>query len=253
MSSSSPQRRHPWQRSFVVSAAALVSLVMLVPSCSGGDGSTEVSSDLPRDPGATTPSTVVPSTVAPSARDPLSSPAPAESPPGGRADEATTAPVTPSGPRSVQAGGPVSPSDPARVVVPAISVDAHLVPVGLNPDQSMETPDFGVAGWYTEGPRPGEQGPAVIAAHVDSHNGPDVFFRLRELSPGDEVQVYRHDGSVTRFVVERSEQTPKEALPADRIWNDTDETVLRLVTCGGTFDRSTRSYRDNLIVYANAA
>jgi sortase (surface protein transpeptidase) len=114
----------------------------------------------------------------------------------------------------------------------------------------METPDFGTAGWYTKGPRPGEQGPAVITAHVDSYKGPDVFFRLRERSPGEEVHVYRHDGSVTRFVVEGTKQTPKEDLPANRIWNDTDEAVLRLVTCGGTFDRSRRSYRDNVIVYA---
>lgn len=142
---------------------------------------------------------------------------------------------------------------PVRVVIPAIDVDSELVPLGLNDDQSMEVPNFGLAGWYEPGPRPGARGPAVIAAHVDSVNGPDVFFRLKELSAGDEITVKHADGTDTTFVVRRSEQQLKEDLPVDRIWSDTEEVALRLITCGGNFDPEARSYKSNVIVYARQA
>lgn len=136
--------------------------------------------------------------------------------------------------------------------VPAIGVDAAVVPVGLRPDGALDAPTFGLAGWYELGPRPGEPGPAVIAAHVDSVDGPDVFFRLREITAGD-VVVVEHGHGATRFVVQRIEQTPKDHLPVDRIWASTGEAVLRLITCGGVFDRVRRSYTDNVVVYARSA
>jgi sortase (surface protein transpeptidase) len=139
---------------------------------------------------------------------------------------------------------------PVRVVIPAIDVDADLVPLGINDDQSMEVPNFGLAGWYEPGPRPGAPGPAVIAAHVDSVKGPDVFFRLKELTDGDEITVKHADGAETTFEVRRSEQQLKEDLPVDRIWSDTKEVALRLITCGGNFDPNARSYKSNVIVYA---
>lgn len=139
--------------------------------------------------------------------------------------------------------------EPERVVIPAIDVDAELVRLGLEPDGAMEVPDFGWAGWYAEGPPPGHPGPAVVAAHVDSRTGPDVFYRLRELEPGDEVVVRFDSGDEAAFVVTSSERIPKDELPGDRIWPVTNERLLTLITCGGDFDRSVRSYRDNVIVY----
>jgi sortase (surface protein transpeptidase) len=93
----------------------------------------------------------------------------------------------------------------------------------------------------------------VIAAHVDSVRGPDVFFRLRDLTTGDKITVEYADGSDSTFVVSESEQQLKDDLPVERIWNDTDDAVLRLITCGGEFDTAARSYLSNLIVYAAAA
>jgi sortase (surface protein transpeptidase) len=140
---------------------------------------------------------------------------------------------------------------PVRVTIPAIGVDARLVPVDLNKDGSVQTPDFGLAAWYRPGPRPGDAGPAVLLAHVDSKaGGPDVFYRLHELKPGDQVTVHYHDATTT-FAVTGTEQTAKTALPAKRIWNATKHPVLRLITCGGAFDPAAHSYLDNVIVYAD--
>jgi sortase (surface protein transpeptidase) len=115
----------------------------------------------------------------------------------------------------------------------------------------MEVPAVDLAGWYEPGPRPGEAGPAVIVGHVDSRRGPAVFFRLGQLHRGDRIVVGRAKGPARSSVVERVERRPKQALPTARIWNDTGQPVLRLITCGGSFDRASGHYRDNVIVYAS--
>jgi len=144
---------------------------------------------------------------------------------------------------------PLSP--PVRVEIPAIGVSAPLVRLGLNPDGTMQVPgDFQVAGWFTGGPQPGQLGPAVIAGHVDSHTGPAVFYRLRDLRPGDQVRVVRADGLAVRFTVESTASYPKRSLPDEAVFGATTAPALRLITCAGTFDRARRSYRDNLVVSA---
>ena len=159
------------------------------------------------------------------------------------AEATSTRPVTD---ERVEAGRPVS------IAIPAAGVDARVVPVGLRADRTMEVPEVDLAGWYEPGPRPGDAGPAVIVGHVDSRNGPAVFYRLGELRRGDRIEVGQQGGGGRSFVVERVERRPKEALPAERIWNRTREPVLRLITCGGSFDRSAGHYRDNIIVFARA-
>ena len=138
---------------------------------------------------------------------------------------------------------------PTIISIDAIDVRAKILRVGLNADGSMEVPPFGSAGWYRKGPKPGEPGPAVVVAHVDSYEGPDVFFRLRELRRGDRVTIHRADGSLGRWRVVHSEQTPKDELPVTSIWNRTRRPVLRLVTCGGKFNEATGHYEDNITVY----
>jgi hypothetical protein len=143
------------------------------------------------------------------------------------------------------------PSPPARLEIPAIGVSTPLVRLGLLADGTMEVPrDYGVAGWFTGGPMPGQLGPAVVAGHVDSRTGPAVFYRLRDLRPGDQLRVVRADGRVVRFEVESLARYPKREFPDDEVFGATTTPALRLITCAGDFDRSQRSYRDNLVVSA---
>jgi hypothetical protein len=125
------------------------------------------------------------------------------------------------------------------------------MPLGLQSDGSLEVPPEGFpAGWYTEAPTPGELGPAIIAGHVDWDGSPGVFFALRDLTPGTEIAVEREDGSTALFQVQSVEQFPKGAFPTDAVYADLDHAGLRLITCGGSFDRSARSYSDNIVVFA---
>jgi sortase (surface protein transpeptidase) len=161
--------------------------------------------------------------------------------------------ATPTSQTTATPQGSTEPRVPERVVIPDISVDAELVELGLDEHGAMELPDFGFAGWYAEGPAPGEDGPAVIVAHVDDQRGPDVFFELQHLELGAEISVPAADGSVATFVVTGMEVLDKEALPVDRIWGPTEGPGLTLITCGGEFDRRTGHYESNVIVYTAPA
>ncbi len=90
----------------------------------------------------------------------------------------------------------------------------------------------------------------MIVGHVDGREGLAVFFRLRQLAPGDEIAVDRVDGSTAVFAVERVERHAKNAFPTEAVYGHTPDARLRLVTCGGEFDRSTRHYVDNVVVFA---
>jgi sortase (surface protein transpeptidase) len=139
---------------------------------------------------------------------------------------------------------------PVRLRIPAVHLDTPLQRLHRQTDGTVAVPDSpGTAGWYAEGARPGQPGPAVILGHVDSVNGPAVFFRLTELSPGADVQVDREDGSSVSFRVTGVSRVPKTRFPTDLVYSPTLQPSLQLVTCGGSFDHRARSYQDNVIVY----
>ena len=170
-----------------------------------------------------------------------------------KAPDGSWGPVTaPQSPVAAPTGRAAAGVRPTGVRIPAIGVDAtSLIPLKLMGNGELEAPeDFGATGWYAAGTVPGEPGPAVIAAHVDSRAGPAVFFRLRELTAGDEVLVPRSDGSTVRFTVTGVERYPKNAFPTQKVHGPTPDQELRLITCGGAFDQARRSYRDNIVVYA---
>jgi hypothetical protein len=181
-------------------------------------------------------------------------------PPGTALPVATRNPAGPSWGPATAAQSPVAPPTdraaagvrPLAVSIPSIGVRSSLIPLALLPGSGeLAAPaDFERAGWYAEGPTPGDPGPAVIAGHVDSRRGPAIFFRLRELRPGDTVQVTRSDGTTARFAVTGVERYPKAAFPTQRVHGPTPDRALRLITCGGSFDAAKRSYRDNVVVYA---
>jgi sortase (surface protein transpeptidase) len=140
---------------------------------------------------------------------------------------------------------------PTRLVVPSIGVSTPIIRVGLLADHTLQVPArFDVTGWYRYGSRPGEPGPAVIAGHVDSVDGPAVFYRIGSLRRGARIKIRRADGSWARFVVEGLERRSKEAFPTRRVYGRTPRPTLRLITCGGAFDQATGHYVDNTIVYA---
>lgn len=142
---------------------------------------------------------------------------------------------------------------PQRLEIDGIAVDAPVVPYGVNSRTGQMAVPRNVSdvAWYEYGPSPGEPGSAVLAAHVDrSGQGPGVFFRLRELQPGDQVRVSYDDGAAESFVVEARVTYDKDEIPLDTVFSRQGSPVLTLVTCGGGFSESAQTYDSNVVVYA---
>ena len=141
---------------------------------------------------------------------------------------------------------------PTRVRIPSIKVDVNVVDLGIGPDRSLEVPDdISVTGWYTGRSVPGEIGPSVVVGHVDSAiAGKGVFFDLHRLVASDSIEIERSDGTIAAFRVTEIITVSKNEFPTERVYGSTAQPTLRLITCGGNFDRGVRSYDDNVIVYA---
>ena len=141
---------------------------------------------------------------------------------------------------------------PVALQIPALDVEAPIVPAGVESNGDMEVPDsVGDVGWYKYGSAPGETGSAVLAAHVDlASQGPGVFYDLSTLEPGDLIYVTFDDGTSDAFRAEARTVYDKTELPVDAIFSRQGSAVLTLITCGGGFNRSLQSYDSNVVVYA---
>lgn len=152
-------------------------------------------------------------------------------------------------------GAPEEVAAPVSVRIPTLGVSSDLLRLGLQDDGTVEVPPLtedDQAGWYRNGPAPGEVGPAVLLGHVDSAEwGPGVFFDLGALEPGQQVEVTRADGTVAVFAVDRVERYAKDDFPTLAVYGNTEDPQLRLITCGGDFDAAAGSYEDNVVAYAS--
>ncbi|MGV9311563.1 class F sortase [Streptomyces sp. NPDC003691] len=175
--------------------------------------------------------------------------------PGGAGKPVPTATAAPAGKPTGATGSPataVKAADPVHVSIPAIKVSSELLPLGLNPDRTVEVPapEQGMtAGWYTGGAAPGEKGAAVIIGHNDTRYGRAVFHDLKKLAKGAKVTVRNAEGRSLTFTVTAKEIVKKNAFPTQRVYGPTDAPELRLITCDGEFDAEGHPV-DNLIVYA---
>ena len=141
---------------------------------------------------------------------------------------------------------------PVRLVIPRLNIDTGFeAPLGLKDDGEIEVPEgYTDVGYYKFGPTPGELGPSVILGHVDSVDGPAVFYTLGQLEEGDEIRVEREDGSVAIFAVTELERHPQSGFPTKQVYGDIDHAGLRLITCSGIYQHDTLRYTHNLIVFA---
>jgi len=140
---------------------------------------------------------------------------------------------------------------PTGLVIPAIGVRTKLIRLGITASGALQVPKRpGVAGWYVGSPRPGGTGSAVIVGHIDSVSGPGVFFRLRELRPGDLVYVQRGHAPMAVFKVTAVRRFPKAKFPTAAVYGAVPNAQLRLVTCGGMYDPATGHYLSNVVVFA---
>ncbi|MDL2079688.1 class F sortase [Streptomyces sp. GXMU-J15] len=153
------------------------------------------------------------------------------------------------------AASPLGEAGPQRVDIPALGVQAPVVARGLDPQGAVDPPPFdqpGLVGWYAGGAAPGAKGAAVLVGHVDTETRPAVFYKISAMKPGETVRVLRDDGRVAEFTVDDVRVVTRERFDARQAYGarEPGRAELRLITCGGAFDRTTRSYTANVVVSA---
>lgn len=144
---------------------------------------------------------------------------------------------------------------PNRLLIASVQLDLPVDAVGVASDGQMELPaNPSVVGWYRFGPAPVEgKGSVVLGGHLDSKEyGAGPLVKLRNVRPGDTLALRSTDGTVTRYRVRTVEIIPKSRLAVSELFDRDGPRVLRLVTCGGPYDRDGGGYRDNLVVTAAA-
>lgn len=161
-------------------------------------------------------------------------------------------PATPEAPAET----PVPPAQPVLLTIPKIEVSASIESVANDAQGRMDVPE-GVqnAAWWNLGPLPGAPGNAVISGHLDTYlQEPAVFWRLRELEPGDTLSVRDARGVDHTFEVVNSEVYTHDQVPLDIIFGDAVRIRpnLILITCEGTWDSDARNYDQRYVVYAKA-
>ena len=146
-------------------------------------------------------------------------------------------------------------SVPVALEIPSIGIKSStFVDLEVAKDGTLDVPGSAdEVGFYAGGPTPGQFGPAVLGAHVDSKNGPGIFYNLGAVKPGDKIHVTRQDKSRVTFVVDKVEVHPKDEFPTEAVYRGSfDKAEIRLVTCGGPFDRD-KGYLDNVVVFGQLA
>ncbi|MBT2529358.1 class F sortase [Streptomyces sp. ISL-99] len=144
-----------------------------------------------------------------------------------------------------------SAAPPIRIRIGRIALDKPLTGLRVQQDGRLGVPqDPAEVGWWSDGPRPGDPGAAVVVGHVDSTTGPGAFHGLSSLRPGDQISVRRDDRSTVAFTVQALRQYDKDSLPDSQVYATTGPPALRLITCGGSYDRKRGEYSHNLVVYA---
>ncbi len=142
-------------------------------------------------------------------------------------------------------------SEPVVLRIPSIDLVAEFEdPLDLNEDRTIEVPEsFDKVARYKYTPTPGETGPSVILGHVDSLDGPAVFYPLREVKEGDLVEIAREDGTVVVFEVSKTEVVEQGDFPGAKVYGTIPYAGVRLITCTGIYDRDAQRYSHNFIVY----
>ncbi len=219
----------------------VLAVPLLVTACGSGDQ---------RSPASTTsPAVATSSSAAPSPAGTSSATAPPATPSvGGQSVPAPSSSVQTSKDRQVSA--------PVKVEIPSTGEGSSLLTLGTASDQTIVVPNdkqADQAGWYDGSPTPGEKGPATIVGHSTSSRGAAVFFKLADVKDGATVNVTTKNGRVLKFTVYKVASYPKNAFPTTKVYGNTDGAELRVVTCGGPFDKGTGHFENNTVLYARLA
>lgn len=146
----------------------------------------------------------------------------------------------------------VSTPNPSRLSIPSLGIEAPFEALGLNVNRTLQVPlNSKNVGWYVNGAKPGEAGASVIVGHLDSGKGSAIFGNLSKIEPGEEIVIYRADGSKVVYQVDWVSKFSQTSFPTQAVYGAVDFPAIRLITCSGVYNKKTGRYSENLIVFGS--
>ncbi len=148
---------------------------------------------------------------------------------------------------------PLPRSRATLLAVPSLGIEAPVIGLDLDRKRRLTTPpvdDPELIGWYEGGASPGESGTAVAVGHRDTRSGAAVFISLHKLRPGRTVEARRVDGRTAVYTVDTVKTYAKTRFPSKEVYGTRNRPELRLITCGGRYDRKA-GYASNIVVFAH--
>ncbi len=147
----------------------------------------------------------------------------------------------------------VAPDAPRYVRIPKIGANNRVVSVGVKANNELKTPGnvFDV-GWYENSSKPGQPGATLLDAHVHGPTKPGAFYNLKILTEGDEVEIERGDGKRIKYRVVSKETVPYQQVDMAKAMRSQTKgkNGLNMITCGGKYNKDTKTYEQRVIVYA---
>lgn len=144
------------------------------------------------------------------------------------------------------------PAFPQNFIIKSLGINTNIESVALTSTGAMDVPkDPDKVAWYNLGPRPGEQGSAVIAGHLDKATGaPAVFWNISQMQKGDEIEIVDEKGKSYKYIVEKTASYDYASFPLQMVFATTDKKRLNLITCAGTWDTNKKIYSKRFVVFA---
>jgi len=141
---------------------------------------------------------------------------------------------------------------PEKFIIKSLGVNTNIESVGLTETGAMDVPkNADNVAWYNLGVRPGEQGSAVIAGHLDKITGaPAVFWNISKMQKGDEIVVIDSQKKSYKYIVEKTASYDYMTFPLQMVFATKDKKRLNLITCAGSWDTNKKIYSQRFVVFA---
>lgn len=143
-----------------------------------------------------------------------------------------------------------APDEPKYIKLPTIEVEGFIQKVGIDQNQEVAVPtNIHIAGWFVDSVKPGQPGLSIIDGHINGRGSDGIFVNLEKLKRGDIYTIEFGDGTSKQFKV--TDTTSVDTLDAASVLFSQDPdnpSQLNLITCGGNFDTTSRSYDKRVII-----
>jgi LPXTG-site transpeptidase (sortase) family protein len=150
-------------------------------------------------------------------------------------------------PDGTPVAAPVIP--PLRLLVPSIKVDAKVEVLEVVNETLQDPTNGDDVAWYKETGRAGQVGNAVFAGHLNWYGQPEaVFFAIDQLKENDEIIVRDEGCGEFTYLVEWVELVKVADADMTKITGPSEQEMITLITCGGTWDPSISEYRERTVV-----